>query len=135
MEIRAGQDWLSRPINNIKINWYWLGFPKQYQYSSNTLNKININIKISWSWFTLPNQYQYFSNDLFNIKININIPPVSYSISIPRSILFQVVIQYQYQDQYFSISLFNINIKINIPTKTYSISLQHQDILILIRIS
>ena len=70
---KDGQNWLSRPINNIKIPWYWLWFTRQYQYSSNALYKININIKISWYWFILPNQYQYFSNDLFNIKININI--------------------------------------------------------------
>ena len=114
---RDGQDWLSRPINNIKIPWYWLWFTRQYQYSSNALYKININIKISWYWFILPNQYQYFSNDLFNIKININIYCVvsQYTkIKILISIFLQFLIQYQYQDQYSTNSLLNINIKINI---------------------
>ena len=58
---------------NIKISWYWLWFLSQYQYSSNTLYKINFNIKISWYWLGLNNQYQYSSNALFNINFKINI--------------------------------------------------------------
>ena len=98
---RDGQDWLSRPINNIKIPWYWLWFTRQYQYSSNALYKININIKISWYWFILPNQYQYFSNDLFNIKINIK----------KSWYWFPLLNQYQYSSQLLDKININSNIK------------------------
>ena len=98
---RDGQDWLSRPINNIKIPWYWLWFTSQYQYSSNALYKININIKISWYWFILPNQYQYFSNDLFNIKINIK----------KSWYWFPLLNQYQYSSQLLDKININSNIK------------------------
>ena len=98
---RDGQDWLSRPINNIKIPWYWLWFTRQYQYLSNALYKININIKISWYWFILPNQYQYFSNDLFNIKINIK----------KSWYWFPLLNQYQYSSQLLDKININSNIK------------------------
>ena len=94
---RDGQNWLSRPINNIKIPWYWLWFTRQYQYSSNALYKININIKISWYWFILPNQYQYFSNDLFtpyvlwNKDWGITIENVAYFLSSVVSALILAI--------------------------------------------